>query len=145
MRIRPILLLSALVVVAAGCGSGEPATPMSGAATTTTINAGPDLSKADFADETGKTAVGVKARDNAFETQYIEVSPGTKVTFTNEGEQPHNIKPANEGAFKPVETLDFEPTETTTITFDEPGEYSYYCSLHGTPTKGMTGSIRVVG
>ncbi len=28
--------------------------------------------------------------------------------------------------------------------FDEPGEYAYYCTLHGTETAGMVGTIRVV-
>jgi plastocyanin len=27
---------------------------------------------------------------------------------------------------------------------DEPGDYAYYCSLHGTPTAGMIGGLRVV-
>ena len=29
-------------------------------------------------------------------------------------------------------------------TFNAPGYYRYYCSLHGSPTKGMVGAIRVV-
>ena len=29
-------------------------------------------------------------------------------------------------------------------TLTEPGDYAYYCSLHGTATKGMTGAIRVL-
>ena len=30
------------------------------------------------------------------------------------------------------------------MVFDEPGEYPYYCTLHGTETAGMVGTIRVV-
>ena len=27
---------------------------------------------------------------------------------------------------------------------DEPGEYAYYCSIHGTKTAGMTGTVTVL-
>jgi plastocyanin len=29
------------------------------------------------------------------------------------------------------------------VQFDDAGDYPYYCSLHGTPTAGMDGRIRV--
>jgi plastocyanin len=41
---------------------------------------------------------------------------------------------------------DFEPfTGLTTyeLTFDTPGEYPYFCALHGSPTMGMRGTITV--
>jgi plastocyanin len=50
-----------------------------------------------------------------------------------------------DGAFEPIEIADLQPGDASSITFDEPGEYPYYCSLHGTTTKGMVGAIRVLG
>ena len=41
---------------------------------------------------------------------------------------------------------DFAPfTGLTTyeLTFDTPGEYLYYCALHGSPTRGMRATVTV--
>jgi uncharacterized cupredoxin-like copper-binding protein len=35
-------------------------------------------------------------------------------------------------------------SRTTTVTFDEPGEYAYICHLPGHEAYGMTGTLRVV-
>ena len=42
-------------------------------------------------------------------------------------------------------TAGLPPDAVATLTLDEPGDYAYYCTLHGTTTKGMVGAIRVVG
>ena len=112
----------------------------------TTVAAGddvPDLSVEEFEDLTAETAVDVQARDNNFVPAYIEVKAGTTVTFTNRGRNQHNVLPTTEGAFPSIEVDDLEPGTSQDITFDEPGDYPYYCSLHGTKTKGMVGAIRV--
>jgi len=148
MRIRALLIIAAATAATAGCGSGEPAIPMTDAATATTAAAGetggPDLSTETFADMTGETSVDVQARDNSFVKPYIEVRAGTKVTFTNRGRNQHDVQPVTEGSFAPIPATDFQPKDADTITFTLPGDYSYYCSLHGTPTKGMIGAIRVL-
>ena len=144
MHVRALIVTSAIVLVAAGCGSGEAVTPTTEKSTTTTIAGGPDLSGASFTDQTGKDEVQVLARDNTFVAQYVEVSPGTTVTFANKGQQPHDVLPAVKGTFTGIQPEDFQPGDSGKVTFDEPGDYSYYCSLHGTPTKGMTGTIRVL-
>jgi plastocyanin len=76
---------------------------------------------------------------------YIEVRAGTKVTFTNRGRNQHDVQPVDAGSFAPIPATDFQPSDGDSITFELPGDYSYYCSLHGTPTKGMIGAIRVLG
>jgi plastocyanin len=148
MRIRALLIIAAATAATAGCGSGEPAIPMTQAATATTAPAGaaegPDLSSETFADLTGESQVGVQARDNAFVKPYIEVRAGTKVTFTNRGRNQHDVPPVTTGAFAPIPATDFQPSDADSITFALPGDYSYYCSLHGTPTKGMIGTVRVL-
>ena len=44
-----------------------------------------------------------------------------------------------------VEADDFTPGDDYSHRFTEPGTYAYYCSLHGTTTKGMVGTIVVTG
>ena len=75
---------------------------------------------------------------------YIEVSAGTTVDFTNRGRNQHNVIPTVDGAFAEIPAEDFQPKDEGSITFTVPGDYAYYCSLHGTPTKGMIGAIRVL-
>ena len=148
MRIRGLFIIAAAIgLIVTGCGSGESAVPMNeqDSATTAPASDGVDLSGVEFTDMTGKDQVTVIARDNSFTPEYVEVSAGTEVIFDNQGEQGHNVIPAVEGAFAPIDTADFEPDESGTVTFTEPGDYSYYCSLHGTATKGMTGAVRVLG
>lgn len=148
MRIRALLILTAVTVVTVGCGNGEPATPITQAATPTTAPAadgGPDLSAETFDDMTGESAVGVQARDNSFVKPYIEVSAGTTVDFTNRGRNQHNVIPTTEGAFAEIPAEDFQPKDEGSVTFTVPGDYAYYCSLHGTKDKGMVGAVRVIG
>lgn len=136
----------ALAVLGLGaCGGGEDA----GNATTTTaeVPAGadvPDLSDKDFEDLTDRAEAKVRAQDNTFVSAYITVKVGTTVTWTNKGRTEHNVLPVVDGAFTPIEVEDLEPEMSASITFDEVGDFPYYCSLHGTKTKGMVGAVRVV-
>lgn len=134
-----------LAAILGGCGDGESATD-----TTTTVAPASDgadavdLSDKEFEDLTAETEVDVQARDNTFVADYITIKAGTTVTWTNRGRTEHNVLPAVDGAFVPIEVQDLEPGMSASITFDEPGDFPYYCSLHGTKTKGMVGAIRVV-
>ena len=135
MRVFTLVLASLLTVgMVAGCGGDDDDSD----------SAAVDLDGKEFVDETGSDAVTIDAVDNSYRAQYVEVSAGTTVTFENRGRNPHNVIPAEEGAFETVEAADFDPEDTADIVFDEPGDYPYYCSLHGTPTDGMIGGIRVV-
>jgi plastocyanin len=84
----------------------------------------------------------VEARDNTFDAETIQVAPGTLVMWTNRGRQDHDIVPA-EGSDWGVPPEDFPPNALYQHTFDEPGTYRYYCSLHGTAEAGMTGTVIV--
>ena len=108
------------------------------------MKTGVDLSKAEFDDLTAEAEPVVDAVDNLFKPPYITVKAGTTVTFRNDGRNSHNVYPAAEGDFEPLDTESFEPGTESTITFDEAGDFAYYCTLHGTTTKGMVGAIRVV-
>jgi plastocyanin len=84
----------------------------------------------------------VKVLDNSFNDENIQVAPGTKVVWTNDGRQDHDIVPA-EGDEWGVDPDGFAPDAVYQYTFDQPGTYRYYCSLHGTPVAGMVGAIVV--
>jgi plastocyanin len=99
----------------------------------------------DFVDHQGQDALVITVRDNSFDDQHVVVSAGTEITFDNKGRNAHNALPVEDGAFEEVPTEDLQPGDAATVTFDEPGEYPYYCSLHGTESAGMVGTIVVAG
>jgi plastocyanin len=123
-----------LALMAVGCGRDTPST----------TSASVDLSDKTFSLKTSRSDVEVGALDNQFTPPYIEVKRGTTVTFVNEGRNPHNVLPAEDGALTPIETDAFQPDSTATVNFDIVGDYPFYCSLHGAPGKGMAGAVRVV-
>lgn len=144
-------LALSLVLASTGCSSSDGS---DGTATTTTAAAEVttptvDLETVTFEDMTGQAAVTIDAVDNNFEPQYIEISPGTAVTFKNDGRNSHNVVPVGDSGIQEIPTDEFEPGTETKVTldskatFDEPGDYRYYCTLHGTTNKGMVGAIRV--
>jgi len=136
LLLSPLAVLAVLAVVAVtGCG-GDSASTNPGAKV--------DVPDASFSVATGKADVDVKVIDNAFDAQYVTVTAGTKVTWTNDGRNTHNIVPSNEGGFTKVTTQDFTPGKSYQVTFDQPGDYPYYCSVHGTKKSGQNGVIRVV-
>lgn len=88
--------------------------------------------------------VAVSAIDNTFRPETIEVAAGTEVVWTNDGRNDHNVLPV-EGDDWGVEVDGFAPGDEYRHRFTEPGTYPYYCSLHGTTTKGMVGTVVVTG
>ena len=85
----------------------------------------------------------VKVLDNTFNDENIEVAPGTNVVWTNDGRQDHDIIPVKEAADWGIEPEDFNAGAVYEHTFDEPGTYRYYCSLHGSEDAGMIGAVVV--
>jgi len=142
--VKSILVVATLMVVvvltACASGSSDAAAGSGGDDPTAGLDAVPD---SEYEDLTGEASITIDARDNTFEAQYVTVSPGTKVEFDNVGRNPHNVIAVVKGAFEDVPTDELQPGDVAVRTFDEPGEYPYYCSLHGTKNKGMTGRIRV--
>ncbi len=126
--VRVLVPLALITATTAGCGSdGSPSSV--------------DLTGKKLENEQGKRAVTVAAVDNNFEPGYITVSTGTKVTFVNQGHNRHNVIWVDD-AFAPSRLLDAD--DSVKVTLEDAGDYAYYCSLHGTPTSGMRGGIRVV-
>ena len=72
------------------------------------------------------SSVAVKIDNFSFGPQSITVSPGTKVTWMNRDDIPHTVVSTG-GVFK-SRVLDTD--ETFSFTFDKPGSYPYFCSVH---------------
>ena len=94
-----------------------------------------------FVNEQGKRAVTVEVVDNNFEPAFLKISTGTTVTFTVKGRNRHNVISIGD-SFKSSDLLN--PGDSVKVAFKKTGDFPLDCSLHGTPTSGMTGGIRVV-
>ena len=70
--------------------------------------------------------VEVKIDNFSFSPASLEIKAGTKVTWTNADDIPHTVV-SNEQVFK-SKALDTD--EKFSFTFDKPGTYAYFCSLH---------------
>jgi plastocyanin len=139
-RARALLSVMLIVfAVTAGCGGSSSGSGADHPGATVNVPA------SKFSNETGKRSVDIAATDNDFTPVYVVVSADTKVTWDNEGRNAHNVVPVDKGSFTGVVTSDFGPGQVYTTTFDTPGDYPYYCSIHGTKNmNGMSGVIRVV-
>lgn len=93
------------------------------------------------------TVVEVVAVDNTFKPEVIEVEPGTEVVWVNRGRSNHDVIPTDASEDKDwgIALGVFTPGETYSRVFTEPGEYPYYCTVHGTQTRGMVGKVVVKG
>ena len=122
MRRRNALLLSVMIILAlalSACQAAqeEPATE----------------------DETEDVQT-VSMVDTSFDPQELTVSAGTIVRWVNDSDLPHTTT-ADDGAW---DSGNMESGATFEFTFEEPGEYPYYCEIHGGPGgEGMSGTITV--
>ena len=71
-------------------------------------------------------AVEVKIDNFSFSPTVLDIKAGTKVTWTNADDIPHTVV-SNDQVFK-SKALDTD--EKFSFTFDKPGTYPYFCSLH---------------
>ena len=93
------------------------------------------------------TVVEVLAVDNTFRPEVIEIEPGTEVVWVNRGRNNHDVIPTDASDDKDwgIALSAFTPGESYSRVFTEPGEYPYYCTAHGTQTRGMVGKVVVRG
>jgi amicyanin len=68
----------------------------------------------------------------------ITVPPGTKVTWTNTGEQPHTVTALSTDPAS-FDSGVLNHGQTFSFTFEKPGTYDYVCTLH----PFMTGKVIV--
>lgn len=86
------------------------------------------------------TNADVTVQDNSFNPNAVSVDVGATVTWEWTGSNPHDVTwvGANAPAASATQT-----TGTYQRTFNAAGTYDYYCTVHGTPTSGMRGSVTV--
>lgn len=85
--------------------------------------------------------VTVEMANFAYVSNNITVPAGTAVTWVNKDSGPRHSATAADGSF---DTGLFDAGEQSTLTFDAPGTYVYYCTLHGSPDgSGMAATITV--
>jgi plastocyanin len=96
----------------------------------------------DVVDLRGNARVEVPVRDNVFEVRWFRVDPCTEIVFVNRGANRHNVTPVVADAFPEI-TEDALDTGPQTLVVATPGDYPFYCSLHGVPGRGQTGYLIV--
>jgi plastocyanin len=101
----------------------------------------------DDGESTSGEDVVVQMFDNRYEFTEVSVPVGGTVTFVGAGRNPHNAVAADgswstEDVFGSLEQLE---GEEAVLTFDEAGEYVFFCTFHGNAEgDGMAGTL-VVG
>ena len=144
LLIRSLLTLSFLI----GCSS--------------TVNSGPVSISGNFEetplvaleipdnaiDYRGQTEVVISIEDNVFYDRVITVSAGTKITWVNNGRNRHNVMPSLEegepGWFLGLNEDLFDEAGSASLQFEQGGYFPYFCTFHGTATRGQTGQIFVI-
>ena len=109
----------------------------------TATSALPAASAVEAAEPNGET-VDVVALDNTFRPERVEVVAGTTVRWENRGRNDHDVVPADDTVAWGVDASGFAAGDEYTRLFDTPGEYPYFCSIHGTKDAGMIGTVVVV-
>jgi plastocyanin len=91
-----------------------------------------DDGRADLSPDDAVAGNEVDVIDNRFEPAVLAIEPGDTVTWTWQGENPHDV------VGDQFES-DIRSTGTFTHIFEDPGEYAYVCTIH----PGMEGLIVV--
>ena len=94
--------------------------------------------------EANGEVVDVVALDNTFRPEQVEIVAGTEIRWENRGRNDHDVVPGGDVLDWGVDIAGFAPGDDYSRLFDTPGEYRYFCSIHGTEDVGMIGTIVVV-
>ena len=150
MRRRRQLLTCALfaALLLGACGGQEDQETERAALPSAEANAAPESTPT--SDGAGKARVSAKIIDTDFRPVILKVKVGSIVDWKQVGDQPHSVT-ASDGSFD--SSPDCGPLDTDkclgegdafSFTFEDPGEFEYYCRVHGLPDgTGMVGTIIV--
>src|SRR5215204_4844998 len=84
-----------------------------------------------------QNAWSVNIGDNFFDPPQSAVEPGSTITWTNNGDEPHTVT-ADDGSF---DSGMLNPGDSYTVAFDGQGTVTYHCAIH----PEMRGSVTVGG
>lgn len=139
---RSMLVLAAVVVIGggaaaiAGCGSGGQATAAgSTAAGSITVPMPSTMpmptstsaaSKTPATVELHRSVVHVKILNFAFQPSHLIVSPGTRVVWTNEDQDPHTVTTDRAG----FSSQALDTGSSYTLLAKRAGSFPYHCTIH---------------
>src|SRR5215208_7336588 len=83
-------------------------------------------------------ARSVDIGDNFFDPPDATVEPGSTITWTNNGDEPHTVT-ADDGSF---DSGRLNPGDSYTVAFGGQGTVTYHCEIH---PEEMRGSVTVGG
>lgn len=91
--------------------------------------------------------VVVEMYDNRYQYTEIRIPVGGTVTWVGAGRNPHNAHDAEEtwstqSVFGSPEMLE---GDRATLTFDEPGRYTFFCTFHGNAQGAGMSGVLIVG
>ena len=138
VAVTAVLLATALVGFAAGCGDDDDEDTTAAATTTETTAAGGG----------GGEATAVAKTEYKFDPSDVTATSGDTLELANDGQIPHNYTivegdPTGGGA-EVAASDDISPGDSGTLTVDaDPGKYGVLCTIPGHAEQGMTGSIDV--
>ena len=84
-----------------------------------------------------QNAWSVNIGDYFFDPPQAAVEPGSTITWTNNGDEPHTVT-ADDGSF---DSGRLNPGDSYTVAFDGQGTVTYHCAIH----PEMRGSVTVGG
>jgi plastocyanin len=84
-----------------------------------------------------QNAWSVNIGDNFFDPPQSAVEPGSTITWTNNGDEPHTVT-ADDGSF---DSGMLNPGDSYTVAFDGQGTLTYHCAIH----PEMRGSVTIGG
>jgi plastocyanin len=91
-------------------------------------------------DGTPAATTSVSVNDDFFDPQDIAVASGATVTWTWVGGNPHNVTWVSASLANSAT----QSAGSHSVTMPSAaGQRDYYCTIHGTPTSGMRGSVLV--
>jgi plastocyanin len=91
-----------------------------------------DMMSADVSIKQGASMQGCETENNCYDPSEITANSGTTITWTNNDDAPHTVSSGSpsdglDGAF---DSSIINPGESFEATFDEVGEYDYFCQIH---------------
>jgi plastocyanin len=93
------------------------------------------------------TDVVVEMYDNRFQYTEIKIPVGGTVNWVGGGRNPHNAVAADgewstESAFGSLDQFEGDEAQ---LTYDEPGEYPFFCTYHGNARGAGMSGVLIVG
>ncbi|HIA91849.1 TPA: hypothetical protein EYO12_01880 [Candidatus Saccharibacteria bacterium] len=92
-------------------------------------------------DAVGQPSVAVSIGEFYFEPTLLTISKGTTVTWTNTGDVRHNIVSWSNSLTQGLNSDLLANSESFSYTFEESGEYVYFCEPHPFTMRGV---VRVI-